>query len=544
MARARLSREGERGQVLVLFVLGVVAFIFVLALILDGGRVYAERRRAQNAADSAATAGAAALNHNSPAASLGAVQAAACKAAFDNGYGSGAVDAACGPTGTAVIIHVPGSGDGVSQLTNVANAFEANGYVQVAVKSQFTSFIQNWLGGGHLEASTLAVAANIPSAGLGYGLIVLNPADCASFVLNGTNTLVTLHNGGAMVDSAAKKSASPTCSSKDAAVSNGLNSQLITDAPFENHVVGSGDAMLATPAFIDDSDFVVDPLAYVHVPDYGQLGNTYVANGTHPTVAGQPAVLNTHCPTNPSLCPEPWTGPFPATLSPGVFWGGISVTNQPGKDVLVLQGGTYIMAGGGFNVSGGSVFALNPVTIIITNDKFCNSGNSANCGQSGLKGNGDLDAAMGQDTGTSSSSWGWVDNAEYPDPDPPIASCEANSKLTPPQPAACQPFAAPASNPDGEDFLDHILIYIDRDAAPCDGSIIFKAGGGGSYYFATGSIVYAPCSTLALWGTADPFVPHAGAVDAYNVSINGGKTLELGGPGPNPPARAKTNLVQ
>jgi hypothetical protein len=522
-----------------------VAFVFVLALILDGGRVYAERRKAQNAADAAATAGAAALNHNNPAASLLAVQNAACKAAFDNGYGSGVPDAACGPAGTIIQIHVPGASDGASQLTNVANAFETTGYVQVAVTARFTSFIQSWLGGGNLAASALAVAANIPSAGLGYGLLVLNPADCASFVLNGNNTRVTLHNGGAMVDSAAKKSASPTCSSKDAAVSNGLGSQLLTDAPFQNRVVGSGDAMQATPAFINDSDFVVDPLAYVHVPDYGQNGNTYVPNTTHPTVAGQPAKLNGACTTNPSLCPEPWDDttahPFPNPMPPGVFWGGIKVGNNK---VLILQGGTYIMAGGGLNISGGSVFALAPVTIIMTNDKYCNTANAGNCGQNGLKSNGNLylsGSQVGQDTGTTNSSWGWIDPAEYPDPDPNISLCEANSVS---QPTACQPVAAPASNADGEDFLDHILIYIDRDAAPCDGAVTFKAGGGGSYYFATGSIVYAPCSTVALWGTADPFVPHAGAVDAYNVAINGGKTLELGGPGPNPPARPKTNLVQ
>jgi len=347
-----------------------------------------------------------------------------------------------------------------------------------------------------------------------------------------------------MVDSAAKKSASPTCSSKDAAVSNGLNSQIITDAPFDNRVVGSGDAMAATPPFTNDSDFVVDPLAYVHVPDYGQAGNVYAPNGTHPTVAGQPAKLNAACPSNPSLCPEPWDNtaahPFPAAMPPGVFWGGIQVKNG---DKLILQGGTYIMAGGGFNISGGSAFALAPVTIIMTNDKYCNSANAANCGQNGLKSNGNLylsGSAVGQDTGTMTSSWGWIDAAEYPDPDPPIASCEAFSI----NPAACQPMSAPASNPDGEDFLDHILIYIDRDAAPCDGSITFKAGGGGSYYFGTGSIVYAPCSTVALWGNSDPFVPHAGAVAGFNVAINGGKTLELGGPGPNPPAKPKSNLVQ
>jgi hypothetical protein len=56
MKTKRLS--SERGQTLVLVVLGIVAFIAVLALVLDGGNAYAAKRAAQNAADSGALAGA------------------------------------------------------------------------------------------------------------------------------------------------------------------------------------------------------------------------------------------------------------------------------------------------------------------------------------------------------------------------------------------------------------------------------------------------------------------------------------------------------
>jgi hypothetical protein len=250
--------------------------------------------------------------------------------------------------------------------------------------------------------------------------------------------------------------------------------------------------------------------------------------------------LNARCPTNPSLCPAPYQRPFPNPMPPGVYWGGIDVQNG---DVLVLQGGTYIMAGGGLTISGGSVYSLAPVTIIMTNDPYCNSASPANCGQNGLKGNGDLSrtGTVGTATQTSTNSWGW-------DPAAPIAGCQANAI----NPAACIPFDAPASNPDGEDYLDHILVYIDRDVGSCAsgtgnpsvGNVEFRAGGSGSYYFATGSIIYAPCSTVALFGNDTPFASHAGAVAGFNVSISGGKTLDLGGPGPNPPARAKTNLVQ
>jgi len=537
------TSKRERGQILVLFALGLTAFVFVLALVLDGGRVYAERRRTQNAADAAALAGAAALKYSNISGSLVAVQTAACKAAKANGFGSGSLGSTCGPTGSDVVIHVPNSGDGVADLPNVAASFTTSGYVQVAVRSNFVSIVQSWLGGGQIGASALAVAANIPGAGIGYSVLVLNPSDCASFSINGTGTTLTVHNGGLMVDSAAAKSASPTCTTKNAATVAG-GASLTTDLTYNNNVHGTGDPPPAVviPPFSNDQVFVVDPLAFIKVPDFGQ-GDVnqlvYIPNATHPTILGQPALNNS--PGNPSLGPQPWknSGPNPypdplVGMPPGVVWGGIEVHNG---DVLVLQGGTYIMAGGGFNIQGGSVFALNPITIIMTDDKFCNTANSGNCSSSGLKGNGDLSATVGQSTGSGIDSWG----------SPVGFACAAVTN-----PLACKPIDAPAVNPDGEDYLNHILIYIDRYVGSCSsgtgnpsvGNTTFIAGGGGSYYFADGTIIYAPCSTVNLHGTDSPFPSHAGSVEAFNVSISGNKTLDLGGPGAIAPAPAKTNLVQ
>ncbi len=535
--RDRLPRV-DRGQVLVLFALGLTAFVFVLALVLDGGRVYAERRRTQNAADAAATAGAAALKYSDVLGSLAAVQAAACKAANANGFGSGSVDSTCGPGGSVVNVHVP-TGDAEPDLPNVAAAFRTRGYVQVGVRSNFVSIVQSWLGGTQLGASAIAVAVNIPGAGIGYSLLILNPADCASFSINGTNTALTVHNGGVLVNSSAAKSASPTCTVKNAATVSG-GASLTTDSPFMNNVVGTGDPPPAnvSPPFANGADFAVDPLAHVHVPDFGQTGGLYVPNAAHPTIAGQPALSNS--PANPSLGPQPWTSsaaPYPdplVGLPPGVVWGGIEVHNG---DILVLQGGTYIMAGGGFNIQGGSVLALNPVTIIMTNDKYCNTSNSGGCSSPGLKGNGDIDANVGQNTGSALDSWG----------SPPLFACAAVTN-----PAACKPIDAKSDHPGTEDYLNHILIYIDRDVGPCTsgtgnpsvGNTTFIVGGGGSYYFETGTIIYAPCSTVDLHGSDSPFPSHAGSVVSFNISVSGNKTLELGGEGPVPPAPAKTNLVQ
>ena len=54
----RTRREGERGQLLVLFTIAIVVIIGMLGLVLDGGSAFAQRRDEQNVADLAAVAGA------------------------------------------------------------------------------------------------------------------------------------------------------------------------------------------------------------------------------------------------------------------------------------------------------------------------------------------------------------------------------------------------------------------------------------------------------------------------------------------------------
>ncbi|MGC9523154.1 MAG: pilus assembly protein TadG-related protein [Anaerolineae bacterium] len=54
----QLDRRSQKGQVLVMVALGLLALVAIVALAVDGGHLYAERRRMQSAADSGALAGA------------------------------------------------------------------------------------------------------------------------------------------------------------------------------------------------------------------------------------------------------------------------------------------------------------------------------------------------------------------------------------------------------------------------------------------------------------------------------------------------------
>ena len=91
MRRPDPARRGERGQILILFVLAIFVIVGVVGLVLDGGAAYAQRREEQAVADLASVAGATAhLNTNGDMATKNvAAEAAARSIATQNGYTDG-----------------------------------------------------------------------------------------------------------------------------------------------------------------------------------------------------------------------------------------------------------------------------------------------------------------------------------------------------------------------------------------------------------------------------------------------------------------------
>lgn len=505
MSRFRDRRRASAGQILVLFALSLIVVLAGMAVVLDGGRVYAERRKTQNAADAAAMAGAAKLVKADPGGSLPAVLAAACAAAFANGsYGTGAVDGQCGTFGTVVQVHVPGSEDGGTMMVNVNPKFENPGYVQVGITTSFRSFMSGILGLSNFAASALAVAVNSPGNGLGDAkILVLDPSSCGVLQLNGSN-VVNVTGGDVQVDSSAAKSSDAACTNKNAATTSG--GATLNNAGGLNYIVGSGDTTGVTPAWAPAA-YKADPLTRVTVPPFDNtaLSPADLAGGTW-------------------NAPSPWTAMGTATARPGVYWGGITVTNG---DTLTLSGGTYIMAGGGFNIQGGTVTGTDGVTLIYTMDPYCNSSAPSGCSPSAQK-SGDLDgshlngnnSSVGQGTSATAGSWGTPLSALRPQ----------------------------VLNPDPYS-LTNILIYVDRKAlvqdsspGPCPNTTL-NIGGNGYFNFATGSIIYAPCSVVNLHGTSVP-PSQGGAVVSWQVVISGTKDLNLGGPAAGSYPTAQSNLVQ
>ena len=89
--RGPRGRTADRGQILVIFALGLVAMIGMVGLVLDGGSAYAQRRDEQGAADLASLAGANAfvVNYDQPLTRSASAIAAARTTASQNGYTHG-----------------------------------------------------------------------------------------------------------------------------------------------------------------------------------------------------------------------------------------------------------------------------------------------------------------------------------------------------------------------------------------------------------------------------------------------------------------------
>lgn len=103
--RNSTRRPRQRGQILVLFVLGLVAMVAGVGLVIDGGFAFAQRRAEQNAADLAAFAGANALLSGKDATS--AARAASARNGYQHGTGGVSVGVTVAPTTVTVDITGP-----------------------------------------------------------------------------------------------------------------------------------------------------------------------------------------------------------------------------------------------------------------------------------------------------------------------------------------------------------------------------------------------------------------------------------------------------
>ena len=379
-----MTRQRERGQVLVIFAGGLIAFLAVAALVFDVGQNLLDWRAQRNAADAAALAGAryivdpackaAPSNLTCPDAYNAAIEVARL-----NGYGDlngdGVPD-----RGTVTIFIPPQPG---------RNFAGQPGFIEVDIHTDRPSFFAAILGVLQQNVDALAVAGNSDDIALDYSIMATDPAcDGANpmWVHGGARATVQGNvqvnsncNGGLTIAGSSGLSA-PECNVVGTQVINGKPQPVCT-------ALNEGAGFMQPPLFVPPTDPGLPAAAEVLA---GKIYDVYADGFGFPNDAddiltpippGCPGSATPATNVDPIGCTfpgptvyqldpvtgdpvlDPITGlPVPAPVSrtgydifllhPGAYPGGLSFN---GAVRVYLSPGVYYIAGGGITLNGKGV---------------------------------------------------------------------------------------------------------------------------------------------------------------------------------------------
>ncbi len=178
-----IQKPTEKGQAIVLMALGMIGMVMITALAIDGGQALANRRQAQNAADTAAFAAALAkVDGKSNWRTVGLARAAS------NGFTDPQNNPNVNSPATQIdVIIVSPPLDGV---------YKGNSeYVQVTIRSASKTFFASVVGVSHTRSTTRAVVRAKPGVtGAMYdgaAVVSLAPSGDGTVVSGGGNTTIT-----------------------------------------------------------------------------------------------------------------------------------------------------------------------------------------------------------------------------------------------------------------------------------------------------------------------------------------------------------------
>jgi Flp pilus assembly protein TadG len=190
----------ERGQALVIITFAIIGLVGITGLAIDGGMAFSDRRHAQNAADTAALAGALAkINAQKTMTEYAArtpMRIAALNRAEDNGYTHNLLTSTvevytCDEIDIGATCAAPYAGD--------------SNYIQVIITSHVNTFFAKVIGipQVHNRVQAIALADDDDSGPLGNGEAIVSYAtDCQSpdnFIVEG-DTIVNIEGAGLFVN--------------------------------------------------------------------------------------------------------------------------------------------------------------------------------------------------------------------------------------------------------------------------------------------------------------------------------------------------------
>ena len=308
------KHRGERGQFLVLFVLALVVMLGFVALTIDVGLAFQERRNAQNGADAAALAAAEDLRDGKGTA-VAVATAQSYLAA--HGYQS--------PDDTVTINIPPASGNHAGDPS----------YVEVIVQTEEPPVFRAPLTSMIWTISGRGVATFESGGGANAAILTLNETACKSFDASGTAGLSIDNNGGIVANS----SCDPSVYRNGSGIISAEGGIYFYEDGGGYKETGSG-SFVPTPEALPNR--IEDPLAGLVPPDFTTLGKSPDSGGP----AANPKLQKISSGTT--------------TLRPGVYYGGLEIGSSAN---VTLQTGTYVMAGGGFKIGGSAIVNGNGITV-------------------------------------------------------------------------------------------------------------------------------------------------------------------------------------
>lgn len=325
--------SSERGQVLVLLAIGFVVFLGFVALALDGGMAYSNRRHAQNAADSGSLAGggAAALSLENSHLDYSSWNCADARATAAMTAASGAAILRANDNGYVIGVE---TGDGNEVITECSNGDDNGSFVDkyidittdISATTQ-TNFAHLFFG-GYLRNRVEAVTRVRPRSPLAFGFAIVSTADSCP---NQNQGGISFDGGGS-----------------------GQNLSLSGGGIFSNSCIRANGG-------IDVSVDAPYPIRYVD--DYTQNGSGSVSPAPQPGPVEMPDFT----------IPAPDCSSVPVRSDPGNSG---DVTLQPGRygqirhnnGTVTLEPGLYCISNG-FEVNG-DVIQGNGVTLYIQGGDF------------------------------------------------------------------------------------------------------------------------------------------------------------------------------
>jgi Flp pilus assembly protein TadG len=335
-------RDGEHGQVIVLFALFLVALLAMGSLLFSGAQTLVLRRQLQNAGDAAALAAANLMTSN--ASTTLCTAARISKTATD---GSNDLYLAAR---SSLETNLGWTAAQVASRTTISCPTDA-AFLNTGVKIVLSGTGPGYFGSGNLAVTTSSVALNGQVGAGDFSVSMLDPSHitwpstrrgCPSFLINGGITAT--FEGSINVDSTCLRSQNTNAAMK--AMNSAFTMNMVNNSTIQvAGEIAAGTADHVTPTPVEHARPILpDPLSGLVKP----CNAVDAATSCVGTNASLPSVNMAG--TGTGICKNQ----DPCIITPGTYTGGIYAGGGGNAGTVLMRPGVYVIRGSGLTLKSAS----------------------------------------------------------------------------------------------------------------------------------------------------------------------------------------------